>query len=505
MRKQGSGPGTGPALFGVPSQYVLLTLVCVGVFMAMFDLTSMTIALPTLASEFGQTRDTVLWAVLITQLSVTALSLTLGRLSDLHGRRWPMTIGFGLYAGGAVIGAAAGDFTMLLLGRTIQAVGMAFVMANVAAIVSTAFTVDRRGWALGIMTAAMGGGLALGPIVGGVLIDEVSWRALFWLFVPLGVVGAALAATSLRRETRSAEGAGLDIPGAVVLSVMLFTLVLGVNRGTSWGWSSGGIVGLFALSALSLPTFIWLERRAASPVVALDLFRERLFSGSVGVAVLLYFGLAAPIVLLPFFLVEARLFSTLEAGGIMAALSVSALVAGPIGGALSDRIGARRLSTAAVALFVVGLVFLSTMTVTMSVAGIAVRLMIVGAARGLFDPPNMALIMSHVPFERLGTASASTNSSRAIGQGIGVAVAGALLTSQAAAYALARSDVGIEDAALRPETLLSGFQLALLVSAVVAVVGLVLSWLTGRAGRAAGAETPGAGARDEGEEDAADA
>ena len=471
---------TETSLLGVPYRHVALGLVSLGVFIAMFDLTALTIALPTFATELDTDRSSVLWIILLPQLTVTSLSLTMGRIGDLHGRKRFFAAGFAMFAVGAILAAIAGSFAELLGARLVQSVGMMFVMSSVSAVLTSAYRPEARGWALGVMGAAVGGGLTAGPIVGGVLLDEIGWQAIFWLFVPISVLGAAGSAVFLRDTPRSPIPQRLDVPGALLLTVALFGLVLAVNRGASWGWGSPEIVGVAAVSVIAGVAFIPVERRSGSPVVALDLFRLRAFTSSAVSAVIMYFGIGAPLVLMPFFLVEAKDQSAVEAGAVMVAFSMAVLVSSPLGGILADRLPLRGQMVAAMLVFVAGLLILSTATTSTSIGGIAARLVLLGVARGLFDAPNMSLVMGSVAPDRIGTASAVANSTRALGQSVGVAVAGALLVAQSTSFADARSALGLDDPAVRPAALLSGAELAFFVAAGVVLAGAALTWWMAR-------------------------
>lgn len=466
----------GATRLGVPYRYLALGLVCLGVFLAMFDLTALTIALPTFSAEFDTDRSSVLWIILLPQLTVTSLSLTLGRLGDLFGRKRFFASGFALFAVGAVLAAISGSFAELLAARLVESVGLMLIMSSVSAVVTSAYPPSGRGWALGVMGAAVGAGLTAGPVVGGVLLDEIGWQAIFWTVLPLALLGAAGSALLLRDTPRAQQAQRLDVSGALLLTAALFGFVLAVNRGASWGWGSPQIFAVFAGSAAAAALFIAVERRSTSPIIALSLFRIRAFTGSAVSAVIVYFAIGAPLVLMPFFLVEAKGQSAVEAGAVMVAFSLAVLITSPLGGVLADRFPLRGQMVLAMLAFVAGLLVLSTMTTGTGLGGIAARLILIGAARGLFDAPNMSLVMGSVTPDRLGTASAVSNSTRALGQSLGVAVAGALLVAQSTAFANARSDLGLDDPAVRPAALLSGIELAFFVAAGVALAGALLTW-----------------------------
>lgn len=484
MAQRPAGPGDGPQIEGapvggIPYRWVALALVCTGVFLSTLDVSIVNIALPTLAREFDASPDEVIWVALVYVIINTGLALTLGRLGDIYGRKTLYVMGFAVFTVAAGLSALAGSLPELLATRGIQALGSAAILANGAAIVTSTFPASHRGRALGIQVATVGAGVASGPVLGGVLVDVLDWRAIFWTRVPLGVIGSLLVWRFLLDTPPASRPSGLDIPGSAILFGMLASLVLAVNRGEAWGWGSPEIIGLFVVAAALLISFIVVERRSISPVVDLALFKLRSYTASMSAAMLQFFGLTAVIILGPFYLVNARGFSTLEAGAITAAFPLAMLLISPFSGALSDRIGARIPSTTGLVIVCGGLLFTATLDIDTSVLGIVVRLFIVGAGTAIFSSPNTSTIMSSVPPDRLGTASASQTTARTIGNAIGTAVAIAIFTSQAAAYAASRSTLGLDDPTIGPEALVSGLRLALLVATAVVAVAIPASILRG--------------------------
>jgi MFS family permease len=269
------------------------------------------------------------------------------------------------------------------------------------------------------------------------------------------------------------------VPGAVLLSAFLFVLVLAINRGEAWGWSSVAILGLFAGAGALLPILIWVEQHSASPTLALGLFKSLAFSGGVIVSACQSFGIAAVSVLTPFYLAEARGLSILETGALMAVFPAVVLFIGPLGGRWSDRFGVRGPSVAGLLLGALALLLLGMMSVDEPIVGIVLRLVVIGVARGLFDAANQSMIMGSVGPDRRATASAALSTSRSLGQSVGIAGAGAIFTAQAAKFASARSAGGLDDPVVVSEALLHGLEWALTVSAVIAVVGAAVAWLTG--------------------------
>ena len=481
MPEPGDAPlVTGPPTLGVAYRWWVVGLVGLGSLAFFMDISALNIALPALREDLGVSRDEILWVALVPMLVLTGISMTVGRVGDLYGSKRPYAVGFGLFTLATGAAALAGSFEELLAARVVQSIGLACITANLGAIVTTAFPPSQRGMALGLMSASIGLGLASGPLFAGVVLEFLDWRAVFWLRVPLFGLAGWLVVARLRDTPMGARAQGLDVAGAVLLSSFLFVLVLAINRGDAWGWGDGAIVGLFAAAAVLLPILVRIEQRAASPTLALGLFRSWGFSGGVLASASQSFGFAAVAVLMPFYLVEARGLSVLEAGALMAVFPAVVLFVGPLGGRWSDRFGAATLTGGGLLIGAAALVLLGLMSVDEPIAGIALRLVGIGIGRGVFDAANTSMIMGGVGVDRQATASAALSTSRSIGQAIGIAVAGSIFAAQAASFAFARSASGLDDASVAPSALLHGLEWALTVSAVIAVVGAAIAWLSGK-------------------------
>ena len=468
---------TAPPVLGVPYQWVALGIVCLGIFLGVLDNSIVNVALPTLSDEFGRPIQDVIWVALAFIVVSTGLSLTMGRLGDLYGRKMLYVAGFLIFTGATVFSSAAGGLEELVGSRIVQAVGSSMTMANGAAIVAASFPPSQRGTGLGIMVATVGAGFACGPVLGGVLVEVLDWRAIFWTRAPLGLIGAAAAWMLLRDVEAEQRPKGVDVPGALFLFAVLGAFTFGINRGRDWGWASPEITAAFAVAAVSLVVFIAVERRAASPVVDLGLFKGRGFSLGVSAAILQFMGMTAAIILGPFYLVDARGLSTLAAGLLIMPMPLMMLVVSPISGWLSDRLGSRPLTTLGLLLVMAGLGSLALMDADTPVGGFAWRMLILGIGTALFSSPNTSVIMSAVPPDRLGTASASQTTARTMGNAIGQAVWIALYGSAAAAFAAAEG-VGVESGG----AITRGYQVALFGAAAVILPAIAFALLGGQRG-----------------------
>ena len=289
-----SGPNLGP----IPYRWVAAGVVCVGIFLGVLDNSITNVALPTLADEFGSREEDVIWVALAFIVVSTGLSLTMGRLGDLYGRKLLYTVGFAIFTIATMLSAFSGSLGELISARVLQAVGSAMTMANGAAIITASFPPSKRGTGLGIMVSTVGAGFAAGPVLGGILVEWLDWAS--------DLLGPAPPSASSVRSSpwrllvdapAESRPKGLDVPGAVLLFGILGALTLGINRGGDLGWTSPIILLLFAACAIFLVSFIIVERRSASPVVDLGLFKGRGFSAGVGAAILQFMGMSAAIAL----------------------------------------------------------------------------------------------------------------------------------------------------------------------------------------------------------------
>ena len=477
----GAGNGealvTAPPVAGISYQWVALGIVCLGIFLGVLDNSIINVALPKLSDEFDRPIQDVIWVPLSFIVVSTGLSLTMGRLGDLYGRKMLYVVGFIIFTGATLLSAFAGGLEELVASRVVQAIGSSMTMANGAAIVTASFPAAQRGTGLGIMVATVGAGFACGPVLGGVLVDLLDWRAIFWTRAPLGLLGALAAWMLLRDVAAERRPKGIDIPGALFLFAVLGAFTFGINRGREWGWGSTEIAASFAVAAVSLAVFIVVERRTASPVVDLGLFKGRGFSLGISAAILQFMGMTAAIILGPFYLVDARGLSTLAAGLLILPMPLMMLVVSPLSGWLSDRLGSRPLTTLGLLLVMAGLGSLALMDADTPVGGFAWRMLILGIGTALFSSPNTSVIMSAVPPDRLGTASASQTTARTMGNAIGQAVWIALYGSAAAAFA-ASEGVGAESAG----AITRGYQIALFGAAAVILPAILFALLGGQRG-----------------------
>ena len=461
-------------------KWIAMSVVAVGTFMITLDSGAVRIALPQLGHVFQAGPNSVVWVLLIYLLIGTGLMLTLGWAGDAFGRKRLYTFGLVIFSMGLGLCSLAQSLIQLVMFRLVQAVGAAMTVATGNAIITASFPSQERGRALGIMGAVVGVGLLSGPALGGILLDLLGWRSIFYLRLPIGIIGVAMARALLKDQFSPKRGQKFDLLGAATLFLALTCLLLAVNRGQSLGWTSPWVVGLGMMSVLLLFLFLFVERRVAQPVLDLKLFRRRLFSAASGSHVFLYMATTAVSFLMPFYLIQGLSLSASKAGLLLVTIPAISLVVSPLSGRLSDRLGTLLLCASGLTLVSAGLFLLSGLGANASIGDVVLRLLVLGVGMALFVPPNTSAIMGSVPSERLGTASAMVGTLRQVGMSVGLAIAGSVFAASQFSHATQLASQGLPEDVVQRLSTVSGIHDAIFAALAIAVIGLVASVLRGR-------------------------
>lgn len=411
---------------GIPYKWIALIIASIGSFVTALDASIIPIALPKLGEVFHAGPATVLWVFLIYLLIGTGLMLTIGRAGDILGRKRVYTTGFILFTLGLGLCALAQNITQLILFRLIESVGAAMIVALGIAIVTASFPPRERGKALGILGAVVGAGLMSGPILGGFLIDTLGWPSIFYVRLPIAVVGLALAWTMLREQPATNPSSRFDFWGSATLFGFLGCLLLAINQGQMRGWTSFFVLALGTTAVALLFLFLAVERRTAQPVVDLGLFRQRLFAAATSSHLLFYMATVAVVFLMPFYLIQSAGYSSSMAGVLLITIPLLTVIVAPLSGRLYDRLGSFLLCFAGLGLTGLGLFLLSGLNSASTTGDVVLRLAVTGLGMGLFVAPNTSAIMGAVAQQRLGTASAMIATVRQIGMATGLAIAGTI-------------------------------------------------------------------------------
>ncbi len=409
--------------------YVVAT-VCVGAFMAAVDASIVNVAIPTLQGSFHATAGDASWVLIAYLLTLASAVTAIGRFADMIGRRPLYTFGFLVFIIGSALCGAALSLPMLIASRVLQALGAAMLQANSVAIITATVPASVRGKAIGFQGSAQAVGLSIGPAVGGALIALFGWRAIFYVNVPVGIVGTLLGAFILPKDRPGDSHAPFDWGGMAYFAGFLVSIMLALTEGPDWGWTALSILGLFALGLVLLWLFIRREAGFPSPMVRLELFRIKTMTIGNITGLLSYAAMFGTLVLMPYFLKEVLAFPEATIGLLLTPVPVAMTVLAPIAGGLADRYGSRVLTTSGMGLTTVGCLLLGiTLGSGVSIPIVVGELLLVGAGLGLFTPPNNSSVMGSSPKEHLGVAGGILNMSRSLGMSFGTAFSLAVMTA----------------------------------------------------------------------------
>lgn len=475
MPEQGAGfPMTGPG--SEPRhKWLLLATVSVGSLLVSLDASILVVCLPRLAVLFGTDASVIAWVNLAYLIVSQSLMLTLAKIGDLRGRKVVYVVGLAFYTAGLAICALSQSVTQLILGRAIQGVGGATTLSLSMAITLAAFPSHERGKALGVLTSVGSLGLVAGPVLGGLILDGLGWRGIFFVRIPVAVAGLLLAWVLVEEQQPEGVTLPLDTAGALSLFGCLSTFLLYLNQGGRLGFCHLYVPALGAASLVFLFLFLYAERRAAEPLIDLRLFARRSFSLALISASLQPGCTGLAIFLLPFYMTGGLGYSDAGVGVFMSALAIPHLFLSPASGKLSDRVGSRILATCGMIIAFGALFFLRSLGYHPTTVSVGVGVGLLGAALGVFLPPNNSCVMGSVPRDMLGAAAAVLTTARQIGSSSGVAVASALFAARQAQHLGSFLERGLGAAAARRTATVLSFQDALAVGLVVGGVGILTS------------------------------
>jgi EmrB/QacA subfamily drug resistance transporter len=440
----------------------------IALFMVVLDNLVVSTALPVIRVDLGATIEELEWIVNAYTLTFAVFLLTGAALGDRFGRKRMFIIGVGIFTASSALAALAPSTDWLIAARAFQGVGAAIVTPLTLTILSAAVSAGRRGMALGAWSGIAGLAVAMGPLVGGAVVEGISWQWIFWLNVPVGLVLLPLA-TQLH-ESRGPDKA-LDLPGLGLGSVGLLGIVWGLVNGNSDGWSSPQIVGSFIAGALLLAGFVAWELRTPQPMLPMRFFRDRAFSAANGASLFMYFGMFGSIFLLTQFFQTAQGYSPLEAGIRVLPWTAMPIFVAPIAGALSDRIGGRPFMATGLALQAIGLAWIAAVsTPALGYGSLVGPFVLSGIGMGMFFAPVANVVLSAVRPVEEGKASGTNNAIREVGGVFGVAVLASIFTRYGGYSS--------------PETFTDGLVVATWVGAAVVGAGSLVALLIPRKRRA---------------------
>lgn len=401
-----------------------LSAVCIATFMLLLDITVVNVALPAIASDLKTQFSDLQWVVDAYALSLAALLLTAGSLADVLGRRRVFVAGLALFTLASLFCGLAGSPLVLELARALQGVGAAGMFATGLSLLAANFQGRQRGTAFGIWGAVTGAAVAVGPLVGGVLVEHVSWESIFFLNLPIGIATIAIALTQV--EESKGQSQPIDVVGVSTFSAGLFFGIFALVRGNAEGWTSGLILTFAALSVGLLAAFVLHERRTRAPMLDLSLFGKRAFTGASIAAFALSASMFSMFLYLTLYIQNALQFAPLQAGLRFLPITLLSFVAAPIAGRLTERMPVRWLMGGGLTLVGAGLLLMARLDAQSAWTALLPGFLLAGIGIGLTNPPLASTAIGVVPPQRSGMGSGINTTFRQVGIAVGIAGYGAI-------------------------------------------------------------------------------
>lgn len=450
----------------------VLVAIGVGTFMTALDTSVANTVLPVIGKSFREPITNIEWVVTIYLLILSGLLLSFGRLGDMRGHKTIYLTGFGIFIAGSLFSGIAPNIALLITFRGLQALGAAMLAANSPAILTKSFPANQRGQALGLQATMTYLGLTVGPSLGGWLTSLFGWRVVFYINVPVGLAFFWLGSHFIPGDTVHKQSEKFDFPGAITFLLGLSTLLLGLNKGSEWGWTSISVLLLLFSAAILLTAFIYIEKHAENPMLDLNLFKKLPFSLTTASAVLNYVGIYSSIFLMPYYLIQGRGFTPAQAGLILTAQPLIMAVIAPVSGTLSDRIGTRLPAVFGMVILSSGLFLLSRLGAESEIKTIMIALAVVGLGTGIFISPNNSALMGSAPKSRQGIAAGIMATARNLGMVLGVGIAGAIF---ATTLAHGSSDLLAPGGLSQENLIFRALQLSFLAASLITMLGVITS------------------------------
>ena len=453
----------------MPRRWWGLVAVGLATFMTYLDNNVTNVAIPTIQRSLHLSIAGLEWVVSSYILVFAALLLVGGRLADVYGRRRLFFTGLTVFTLASLGAGLAGSGAVLIGMRLLQGLGAALLVPTTLAIIVATFDdVRERTTAVGVWTAIGAMALAFGPLIGGFISQHVRWGWIFFINVPVGVVTSAIALVAIRESRDTSAARHLDVPGLAASVIALFSLTYALIEGHDHGWTSGLILGAFALAVVAAAAFVLIEARAAHPMIPLALFRSRVLSGGIATMMLWAFGIFGIYFFTSIYLQNVLGFSPTKAGLAFVPMALCIALFAGFGGPLAARAGAHRVVGLGMVLVAVGLYLFSRLGAGATFAGLMPGFLLFGAGSGLMNVPLTDAVLGAMPPERSGMASALLNNSRELAGLLGITVIGAVLRT--------RQGVALRHGTAPEPAFIDGYHAGLAVTIALIAVGAVVGY-----------------------------
>ncbi|MBE6071402.1 MAG: MFS transporter [Clostridium butyricum] len=410
-------------------KWTIFIIIISATFMSTLDSSIVNVALPNMAKALEVTTSQIQLVVTSYLIVIAGVILIFGRLGDMFGKTKMFKVGLIFFTLGSLLCGITRSFPLLILARVVQAIGAAGTMANNQGIITQVFPKKERGKALGLLGTAVALGSLVGPGLGGFIVGASSWEYIFLINVPIGLVALFFAVRLLPKPTKKSDEK-IDIIGAVLFIFTIVPLFLSLNEGVNLGFTSPVIICGFIIAIISFIAFIFVEKKLKSPLIQLDIFKNKLFSLSIFCGFVTFVAIFCHNIILPFYLQDVMVYSPQKSGIILMVYPLVLMVVAPISGSTSDKIGSEVLTFIGLVLGSLGLFLMSSLNDNSSEISMIIFIGIMSAGMGLFQSPNNSLVMSTVPIDKLGIAGSINALIRNVGMVSGIALATTLLYTQ---------------------------------------------------------------------------
>jgi EmrB/QacA subfamily drug resistance transporter len=410
-------------------KWFILSTVLLGATMSALDISIVNVAMPTLKNTFGVSMAVIEWIAMAYMLTLTIFLPLFGRLADMYGRSKLYNIGFVVFSVGSLFCGMSSTAGLMIASRVIQAIGAGLLQANSVALITHAFPASERGKAIGIQGAVQAISMSVGPFVGGILIATVGWRAIFYVNIPIGILGTLAALFILPPNQNVEKKEKVDYLGTALFASGLASIVLAFNEGGKLGWDSHEIIMYFIAGIVLLTLFVVTELKVDSPLIDLKLFKNATFLLGNLTGMLSYYVLFAVMFLMPFYLQKVLGYSVALTGSLLTPIPLAMAVVAPFSGHISDKYGPRIMTTSGMLISALACLALMFTGASAQLPILVTILVLLGIGMGLFTPPNNSAIMGSAPKEKLGVAGGVLNMMRSLGLIFGVDISGVIFTT----------------------------------------------------------------------------
>ncbi len=464
-------------------RWFILTTVLIGATMSALDVSIANIALPTLKRYYNIPLSLDEWVAMAYMLTLTIFLPLFGRLADMFGRTKMYNLGFIIFTIGSTFCGIAPNIDFMIVARITQAIGAGLLQANSVAIITQSFPKNELGKAIGIQGSVQAISMAVGPFLGGLLINlnlfGTQWRSIFYINVPIGIIGTFAALLILPKDKKPKVKEKMDYVGSITFAAALLFLVLALNECRKLGWGSETIISYLALFVLFFSLFIVTELKFRTPMIDFKLYKIYDFTAGIITGFFSYYVLFGILFIMPFYLENILNYSAFTAGALLTPMPITMSLVAPVAGSLSDKYGPQIMTSLGMLICAMATFCLLFCSRTPHIAVLIVEFAALGLGMGLFTPPNNSSVMGSVPEERLGSAGGILNMMRASGNVFGVDLSGLLITSITAAYLSTKGFLHINASnvphKLREEGFMHGFVFVIIIFTLLCLVSAILT------------------------------